>query len=251
MHRSWRSVLLLSALLLAILPPAPVRAEGDALVLASGAGYKQMVNALVKAYGAETGKTVDLVYGNMAQVTGQVRAGGVVDLVVGAEFFLSDPALGLAEPVELGRGRLVLAWPKGRSAMMTDRGTVDLNAESVRRIALPDPVKAIYGKAAMEYLKSSGQYEAVQAKLTPVATVPQVFAYLVADEVDLGFMNLTHVLGVKDQLGGWKEMPLDGYEPIRINAYPLRNAPHAAALADFLRFLGTDAAREIVRANGL
>lgn len=238
---------LLLLMLMLLLIAAPAHAGDDAAVLASGAGYKKMVNALVAAYTAETGRGVELVYGNMARVTAQVRTSGKVDLVLGADFFLKDPSLRLTARHELGRGRLVLAWPKGRTGV----SAASLTAPETERIALPNTKQAIYGKAALEYLQRTGVYDAIRPKLVEVATVPQVYAYLAADEVDLGFLNLTHAMNVRDTLGGYLVLDEKDYDPIRILICEVGDAPHPEARADFLRFLESDKAREIVRANGL
>lgn len=238
---------LLPGLLLAALWTGTARAEGDALVLASGAGYKKMVGALVTAYEAKSGRHVEQVFGNMAQVTAQAKASGAVDMVLGDESFLGAGDLDLAARIELGRGRLVIAWPKGGSWSQAK----DLLAFKVRRIALPDTKSAIYGKAAKEYLQSMGLYDKVLDRLVEVATVPQVFAYLAAGEVDYGFINLTHALNVADQLGGYAVLESTAYAPIRIVVCTLQGAPHAGAAEDFARFLATPEAQAVVRANGL
>ena len=165
-----------SLLLVLLLLPVNAMAEGDALVLASGAGYKKMVAALVAAYEAKSGRPVEQVFGNMAQVTAQAKVSGAVDMVLGDESFLNAGNLDLATSLELGRGRLVIAWPKGGSWTQAQ----DLLGSKVRRIALPDTKSAIYGKAAKEYLESMGLYDQLRDKLVEVATVPQVFAYLTA-----------------------------------------------------------------------
>lgn len=233
--------------LILLLAAPPAFADDGALVLASGAGYKKMVNALVEEYSSQTGRHVDLVYGNMAQVTSQARTSGKVDLVLGAEFFLGDGSIDAAATHKLGRGRLVLAWPKGKGNPSSE----SLTSAQTMRIALPNTKHAIYGKAALEYLQRTGIYEQIRQKLVEVATVPQVYAYLAADEVDLGFLNLTHALNVRDTLGGFVELDGQFYDPIRIVVCELRSPPHPDAANDFLRFLKSGKAVEIVRANGL
>ena len=85
------------------------------------------------------------------------------------------------------------AWPIGKAPIAAD---ADLSAPGIGRIALPDAEKAIYGLAATEWMKSRGIHETLQAKLITAATVPQVTSYLVAGEVDAGFINVTDAIGV-------------------------------------------------------
>lgn len=222
---------------------------GENMVLAAGGGYKKMVNALAKVYKTETGNDVQLVYGNMGRVTAQAKNSGAVDMVIGARFFFSRAKLNFVRTMELGRGRLVLAWPKDASGG-NDPAAL-LTASSAKRIAHPDPVRAIYGRAAHQYLERSGLLPEVEKHIVVVATVPQVFSYLSINEVDLGFLNLTHALNVHDSLGGFIEVPQQYYDPIDIIAGELNNAAHPERVADFFRFLKTDKARSIIRENGL
>ncbi len=234
-------------ILLALAAPAlatPALAA-DALLIASGAGYKTVVEALATAFTKETGVPVERIYGNMAQIMGQAQNSGKVDLVVGEASFLTASTLPLGETTSMGVGRLVLAWPKGKPEPS------DLKAPAVGRIAIADPKKAIYGKAAMEYLERSGQHAALKDKVLIVGTVPQVFTYLSAGEVDAGFLNLTQVLAVKEQLGGYREMDAALYAPIAIACFQLKTAPNSAAARDFARFLGAEKAKAILAAHGL
>lgn len=218
---------------------------GETLLVASGAGYKSVVEALAGAYAKESGATVERIYGNMGQIIGQAKTSGKVDLLIGEEGFLRSSDLPLAESAALGKGRLVLAWPTGRGE------PTDLSAPAVARIALPDPGRAIYGKAAAEYLDNSGLRTTLENKLVIVGTVPQVFAYLATGEVDAGFMNLTQAVAAADKIGGYREMDEKLYKPIVISCIRMENSPSAGAARKFAKFLETKAARAIIAAHGL
>ncbi|WP_319466305.1 molybdate ABC transporter substrate-binding protein [uncultured Pseudodesulfovibrio sp.] len=222
-------------------------ALADNAVLASGGGYKKMVNALNAAYKQKTGHSVDLIYGNMARVTTQAKQSGKVDIVLGDRTFLTKAELPLENELELGRGKLVLAFAK----QSTFSAVTDLDNPEAGRIALPDTQKAIYGKAARQYLTTTKRLPGIKPRLVEVATVPQVFSYLTTKEVDMGFMNLTHTLNVADKLGGYIILNEKDYSPIKIIAAPLKTREHTAETADFLRFLETPEAKVIIRNNGL
>jgi len=234
--------ILLTFILLFMSMPA---LAGETLLIASGAGYKIVIEALAKSYLQQSGATVERIYGNMGQIVGQAQNSGKVDLVVGEDSFLRASTLSLADATPLGKGRLVMAWPKGKSQ------PTDLKDTKIGRIAIPDATLAIYGKAAMEYLNNSGQYEALKDKLVVVGTVPQVFTYLSTGEVDAGFLNLTQAVAIKEQLGGYIEMDEKLYKPIAIACMQLQTSPNTTAAKDFARFLQTEEARAILAAHGL
>ncbi|NDV19880.1 molybdate ABC transporter substrate-binding protein [Pseudodesulfovibrio sp. JC047] len=220
-------------------------AAADNAVLASGAGYKKMVNALNTAYTKQTGQTIDLLFGNMARVTTLAKQTGNVDIVIGDASFLDKAALEFAIRQPLGKGRLVLAFAKKTSfSSLSDLDTAG-------RIALPDVNKAIYGKAARQFLQSTKRLPDIKPRLVEVATVPQVFSYLTTNEIDMGFMNLTHTLNVTDKLGGYVVINQDTYSPIIILAGLLKDSPRMEQAKDFLHFLETPEAQAIIQANGL
>jgi len=233
---------ILSALILASLA-TPV-AAGNA-VLAAGAGYKKMVTALNKAYTQKSGHSVDLIFGNMARVTTLAKQSGKVGIVLGDEFFLDKANLPMVTKLELGRGKLVLAYAKSSRFSKLE----DLDVAG--RIALPDTKKAIYGKAAREYLQSSGRLPTIKPRLIEVSTIPQVFSYLVTDEVDMGFLNLTHTLNVADKLGGYIIINEKGYSPIRIIVGLLDDCDTMPQANEFLDFLKTPEAKTIIQKHGL
>lgn len=232
---------------LAILLSLPVFASADPLVLASGAGYKKLVNKLVKIYTEKSGDKVDLIYGNMARVTAQAKISGKVDLVLGADWFLARSGIDFAELHRLGQGRLVVAWSAGNNF----ESYRDMQADSVKRIAMPDSKRAIYGKAALEYLKSTGLYSKVKDKLVEVATIPQVSSYVIANEVDMGFINMTHAQQIKDKLAGYAPAEEDKYAEITIQVGKLSGAVNSEAADRFISFLETGEAGKMIKAHGL
>ncbi len=242
-----RFVFIVLALLLCGGPPAPAGAASGKAVLASGAGYKKMVKALGDAYVEKTGNSLNFVFGNMGRVTALSKQSGKVDLALGDERFLDKAGLPAAAKVELGRGKLVLAFAKGGRFSKLE----DLDNPEAGRIALPDTKKAIYGRAAREYLTGRGNLEKMQPRLMQVATIPQVFSYLATNEVDMGFLNLTYALDVKGKLGGYVVIDEKAYSPIKIVVLLLKDAEHKAEAEAFLDFLKTPEAREIIRRFGL
>lgn len=222
-------------------------ARAENLTLAAGAGYKKLVTELCTAFTGKTGITVEQIYGNMGQVTAQAKMSGMVDVIVGDKTYLDGTDLKFAAEDEIGRGKLVAVVAKGVS--LTEIGQIAEPA--IKRIAMPDAKKAIYGRAGTEFLTASGLMDKVKDKLLVVATVPQVSAYVTSGEVEVGFINLTDALAIKDQVA--KVIPIDEklYSPILIVAKHLADLPHADAAKRFAEFLKTDAAKAIAEKHGL
>uniref|UniRef100_I2Q6S4 Molybdenum ABC transporter, periplasmic molybdate-binding protein n=1 Tax=Desulfovibrio sp. U5L TaxID=596152 RepID=I2Q6S4_9BACT len=223
------------------------QALAEPLTIAAGAGYKKPVTELAAAFEAASGTRTELVFGNMGQVTTQAKTSGAVDVVVGEQAFLEKSGLAFSGVASIGQGVLVVAWPKGK----TLAAPADVAKPEVARLAMPDPQKAIYGKAAREYLDKTGLAKAVDGKLLVVATVPQVTTYLLSGEVDAGFVNRTDVMDLGPAIGGYLEVDPSLYAPIRIVAETLVEAKNPEAAKAFAAFLATDPAKAIAKKHGL
>lgn len=233
-------------LLLLFLLAAPTAVQAK-IVIASGAGYRSLVDQLSETYTNETGNKVELVYGNMARVTAQARNSGSVDLVIGDKSFLDKASLEYTSMQKIGRGRLVIAYPKGKNFSSPD----DLLAADISRISLPDTKRAIYGKAALQYLKSKDLFARLEPKLLVVATVPQSASYVIAGEVDYAFINLTHARKISDSIGGFVPVDESAYTPIAIIAEQMKSSTHPHECREFMKFLNSGQAHEIVAAHGM
>jgi molybdate transport system substrate-binding protein len=223
------------------------QALAEPLTIAAGAGYKKLVTELVQAFEAAKGIKTELVFGNMGQVTAQAKGSGAVDVIVGEQGFLEKAGLSFSGAAAIGQGVLVVAWPKGK----TLTAPADVAKADIKRVGMPDPQKAIYGKAASEYLEKSGLKAAVADKLLVVATVPQVTMYLLSGEVDAGFVNRTDVIDLGPAIGGYLEVDPSLYAPIAIVAERLTEAKNADGAKAFTDFATSDAAKAIAKKHGM
>ncbi|WP_235727749.1 molybdate ABC transporter substrate-binding protein [Maridesulfovibrio frigidus] len=224
----------------------PISAQAK-VVLASGAGYRSLVDDLSDSYTKDTGNKVERIYGNMARVTAQARISGAVDMVLGDKDFLEKATLSAKTTQPVGTGKLVVAYPIGASY----QNESDLLSKSITRIAIPDTQKAIYGKAAMQYLRGKGLYNKVESKLLIVGTVPQAASYVIAGEVDYALINLTHAQKISKSIGGYALIDQKDYSPIRIVIWQMNNAANEKECADFMAFLKSDKARKIIARHGM
>lgn len=238
-----RTIICIIATLILLSPSLP-RAE---IVLASGAGYRGVVDILATIFEEKTGHRVDLIYGNMARVTSQAKATQAINFVLGDAQFLDKAQLLFSSVTELGRGRLVAAYPKGSHLEKDD----DLLDPKITRIAIPETSKAIYGKASLQYLKNRGIYEEVAPKLLLVATVPQAMSYVLSGEVDLAMINLTHARKLQKKIGGYILLDETAYSPIRIVLGQMEHSKDNEQCQEFIEFLNTKDAADILVASGL
>lgn len=223
-------------------------AGAEEFTLAAGAGFRRPIADVASAYEKTGGDKVLQIYGHMGQAIAQARESGQVSLVCGDRAVL-EHAQGVSFDrfVRLGLGKLVVAYRKG----MTLAKAEDLTRAEFKRIGIPDQKNAIYGKAGRQFLERARLAAAIDPKLIPVATVPQVTSYVASGEVDAGFVNATDAIGAGANIGGFVEVDAKLYDPVEVACGVLAAAKDSKAVDRFARFLATDQARGILHRYGL
>jgi molybdate transport system substrate-binding protein len=223
-------------------------ARSDEITLAAGAGFRRPIAEIAAAFEKEKGHKVAQIYGHMGQVLAQARDSGKVAIVCGDRSVLDGAKgvtfLGFAK---LGLGRLVVAYRKGLALARPE----DIQKPDIKRVGIPDQTNAIYGKAGRQFLERARLALAVDPKLLAVATVPQVTSYLVSGEIDAGFVNATDAIGAGSNIGGFVEVDQKLYDPVEVSCGIVSGGSAGPAIAGFMAFLDTAAARAILTRYGL
>lgn len=218
----------------------------EEITVASGAGFKRMVTDIAGMCESDYGLKMNMSFGNLGQVLAQIKTTGLIQAVVGDRSFFEKAGIRFSETHLIGNGKLVLAWRKG----LTINDVHEITGGDIKRIAIPDLEKAIYGKAGAQFLESSGMLGAVQDKLYVVSTVPQVTSYLVTGEVDAGFSNLTDIMGAADKVGGYIVIE-DGYSRIDIITGVLHGSEKSEGVNLYRKCVTSEKARTIAEKHGL
>lgn len=234
-----KSIIILAALALSLTSYA-----GD-LRVAAGAGYKTLVEDMAVYYETKTGKKMERMYGNMGQITAQVKLGGGICAVIGEESFLKTSGIPYTSYNPIGKGVLAIIVRKGLSISSPE----DLKKPEFAKIAIPDAEKAIYGKAGTQLMKNSGMFAELEKKLIPGQTVPQAGSYVISGEADAGFVNITFASSNKANIGGFIEVQ-KGYSQLEIAAASLDGCPSPEELKTFIGMLGTPDMKKIAKKNG-
>lgn len=220
-----------------------------AVTVTTGAGYVKMVEALAEAYRADAGAEVHTAFGgNIGQMLAQIQSGNGVNVVISDRTSLKkfNESLASSPAAELGKTPLVLVWKQGLALASPD----DLVQSDVKSVAYPDPKAAIYGRAADEFLNSSGLGEKIAAKINVVSTVPQVFSYVSTGQMDAGFINLLAARQGQKKLGGMLVVE-SGYAPIEMIALPVQGQENDKDVKRFLEFLSSPKAEPILNQFGV
>ncbi len=128
------------------------------------------------------------ILGSSGKLSAQIKNGAPYGVFMSADTAyperLYDEGLGAEKPKTYARGALAILSTKKRD--MSKK--FDIFSESdIRRIAIPNPKTAPYGKAAFQALKKSDIYEKIKKKLVFAESVSQTVAYTVT-AADIGIV---------------------------------------------------------------
>lgn len=216
------------------------------IYIASGAGYKRPITELAKVFEQEKNIKINPMFGNMQQISEQIKNSDKISMFFGDEDFINKLKIKYTTKVELGDGVLVLVASSGKNISKIE----DLLGENIKKIGMPDTKKAIYGVAAKETLTYLKLQEKLQEKAVVLQTVPQVSSYLVSGDIDAGFINKTDYLGIKEKVGNSIEVNPKFYNPIKIVGVVL-DGKNNQEIQTFLTFMESPKAKAILKNNGL
>jgi molybdate transport system substrate-binding protein len=140
-------------------------------------------------------------------------------------------------------GKLVL-WSRDQRA---DTGEAALRG-AFTKLAIANPAAAPYGGAALDVLQRLGLMGQLQARLVQGTSIAQTFQFVETGNAELGFIALSQLDGRMD--GGRWIVPQSLYEPLLQDGIVTKQGERNQAARDFLAFLTTPAARNIITRFG-
>ncbi len=239
---------LLRALLAALLLCGGA-ARAAPLTVAVAANVKYAFDELAAEFRKQTGIEVQGVFGSTGQIAAQVKSGAPYDVLLSADTETPDAlyragwAAGAPRPYV--RGVLVL-WTVRDLDLA--RGMALLTDPAVRKVAIPNPRLAPYGRAAMQALEHAGLRAAVEPRLVLGESIGQTAQFVASGAADIGFNAKSIVLAPElAGKGRWVEVPSGSYAPIAQAVVVLKHGADTQAVAArrFVDFLFTPRARAI------
>jgi molybdate transport system substrate-binding protein len=122
---------------------------------------------------------------------------------------------------------------------------------SVKKIAIANPQHAPYGRAAMAALKHSGLYDRIKDRLVMGENVAQAAQFVESGNAQAGFVALAHARALEmSGKGKYWQIPADDYPPLDQGAIILNHSQHKQQAAEFLKYLGSAEASELLQKYG-
>ncbi len=245
------SVSLLVASFLVFAATGAARPTPIELNVAAAADLSSALKQLATSYEQKTGVHLKLSFGSSGMLTQELQNGAPFDVFLSADMDYPRQlvAAALADGDTLtkyARGKLVLRTPSD-SPLDLHQGMTVLLDPSVKKIAIANPQHAPYGRAAMAALKHSGLYDRIKDRLVMAENVAQAAQFVESGNAQAGFVALAHARALEiSGKGKYWEVPAEDYPPLDQGAVVLTHSQHKREAADFLRYLKSTEALELL-----
>ncbi len=252
LKNSWKYFIVLSILTLAIVAcngnGVDSESMGIGVKLAVATDFAEVAGRLGSDFTARTGITVVVSSDSSGALTSQIRSGAEFDVFLSADTGfpqqLIEEGLAVPEPVVYAIGTLALFSPD--LDLSTD-GESLLASGAFQRLAIADPEKAPYGRAAIQTLESLGLFDQLEETFVFGENVGKTLELVETGSADAGFVAFPDLDG--NQALAWL-VPAQMHEPIEQAAVVLSNSPDRDYADRWMDYLVRDSARLIIQDSG-
>jgi molybdate transport system substrate-binding protein len=239
---------------------APLNAQIP-LRVAAAADLEPVLPPILDEFRQSTGIHAEATFQASAVLAAQIQNGAPFDLFLSADVGypkrlidagLADAA-GTADsstPIIYARGTLVL-WAR-RDSHLPPPSLDLLRNPNLKRLAIANPDRAPYGRAAVAALQSLKLYDALKPRLVTAENISQAAQFVDSGNADAGLISLTSALTPRlASSGAYFIIPRNLYPRIEQGAVIVSNTTQRAAVHKLLDFLLSPAVQAQLAKTGL
>jgi molybdate transport system substrate-binding protein len=245
------------AALFPLLVLAPLGAQAP-LRVAAAADLEPVLPPILVQFEKDTGIHAEATYQSSATLTTQIENGAPFDVFLSADLGFPKRLIdaGFADtadstiPITYARGTLVL-WERKDSQLPPPSLNL-LRNPSLMRLAIANPDRAPYGRAAVDALQSLKLYDSLKPRIVTAENIAQAAQFVDSANADAGLISLTSALtpGLSAD-GSYFVIPRDLYPPIKQGAVIVGKTKQRAAARKLLDFLLSPAIQAELAKSGL
>jgi len=229
-----------------LLASLPLLAQSP-LRIAAAADLEPLLPPVLAQFEQQTGIHAEATFQASAALTTQIQNGAPFDVFLSAD--LSYPrrlidagvadSAGLAAaaaPVTYAKGTLVL-WER-KDGHLPAPSLALLSDPNLKRLAVANPDRAPYGRAAVAALTSLKLYDTLKPRIVTGENIAQTAQFVDTGNADAGLISLTSALTAKlSSDGSYFVIPRDLYPAIEQGAVVVKASAQREAAKRFLEFL--------------
>jgi len=233
-------VLMVLAFLATVHAQTPLR-------IAAAADLEPVLPPILEHFQQSTGIRAEATFQASAVLVTQIQNGAPFDVFLSADLGYPKKLIdaGLADaagtadsstPITYAKGTLVL-WKRKDSSQPAP--SLDLlRSPELKRLAVANPERAPYGRAAVAALTSLKLYDTLKPKLVTAENIAQTAQFVDSGNADAGLISLTSALTQRlSSSGEYFVIPRDLYPPIEQGAVIVSKTFQRDAAHKFLDYL--------------
>jgi molybdate transport system substrate-binding protein len=219
---------------------------GQTLRVAAAADLEPVLPPILKQFEQATGIHADATYQASAVLTTQIQNGAPFDLFLSADLAYPKRLIeaGFADtagsadsstPMVYARGTLVL-WTRKDSHLTPSLDL--LRSPDLKRLAIANPERAPYGRAAVAALTSLQLYESLKTRLVTAENISQTAQFVDSGNAEAGLISLTSALTPRLLASGnYFVIPQNLYPPIEQGTVIISKTAQRAEVHRLLDYL--------------
>ena len=221
----------------------------EVIKVAVAANFSDTVVKISQGFQAKTGHELIISKGSTGQLYTQIIQGAPFDVFLSADTLRPEMAEQRGLTIQGTRftyavGRLVIYSTNWGSVI----GPEIMDEVVAGKIAIANPSVSPYGAASMEVINNFQISKDIKTKFIKGNNVAQVFQFVATGNVDIGFIALSQISLINK--GSWWLVPEIYHTQIGQAAVLLRRARMNAGAFDFMDYLKSSEAKQILREFG-
>lgn len=232
--------------IVAYLLTSPLAAQTP-LRIAAAADLEPVLPPILVQFQQATGIHAEATYQASAMLTTEIENGAPFDVFLSADLGYPKRLIdaGLADaagsadsttPITYAKGTLVL-WER-KDAHLPAPSLDLLRSPALKRLAIANPERAPYGRAAVAALESLHLYDTLKSRIVTAENIAQAAQFADSANADAGLISLTSALTPRLSADGeYFVIPRSLYPPIEQGAVIVSNTKQRAAVHKLLDFL--------------
>ena len=217
------------------------------LRIAAAADLTPLLPPVLAEFEKTTGIHAEATFQASAMLTTQIENGAPFDVFMSADLGYPKKLIdaGLAEgavsdgspaPITYAKGTLVL-WER-KDSKLPAPGLELLQSPDLKRLAIANPDRAPYGKAAVAALTSLNLYDRLKPRIVTAENIAQTAQFVESGNADAGLISLTSARTPQLSLSGsYWVVPRNLYPSIEQGVVIVKATTHRDAAQKFLDFL--------------
>ncbi len=233
----------------------------ETMRIAAAADLEPVLPPILAQFQQTTGIHTEATYQASAMLTTEIQNGAPFDVFLSANMDYPQRLIsaGLAQGLGDGTGGAPILYAKGILVLWTRKDShlpapnLDLlRNPQLTHLAIANPDRAPYGKAAVTFLQNVNLYQSLQPKLVIAENISQAAQFVDSGNAEAGLISMTSAITPRLAADGSSfVIPADRYPPIEQGAVLVSKSAQRVAAKKFLVFLMSAPIQEQLRQYGL